>query len=337
MAHRAACLRSNSLIVQSYPAGRRGVMRAFTTSLSVMRAGVRIFRWAPERILCGSSRWFLWMSVAVAKLRRVPIVCARHTGLRERKGLGAMTFWLDRSCIRACDAVVCHGPFLKAQVVGMGIAPEKIFEFDVDLTDFATRKAHPSIPEPLQDFTSRKPALVMFVGRIQQEKGILDLLEAFDGLVASIGDPVGLVYVGHGPDMARLQTAVLDRGLSESVLLLGKVPHDQLSKIMRCATVLATPTRPALVEGRCMVMLESLMVGVPVVAPAFAAFPYAIEDGVNGLLFTVGSTESLQDCLTRIFKDPARLERLRRGAVASSKQLLRTGRGFAAAVEAAFG
>jgi glycosyltransferase involved in cell wall biosynthesis len=118
--------------------------------------------------------------------------------------------------------------------------------------------------------------------------------------------------------------------------LLGALPHAQLAALARGASAIVTPTRPDLIEGRCMVALESLVLGVPVIAPDFAAFPYVIQHGANGLLYAPGNIDALAAAMREIATDPKRRADLRAGAVRSGEQL-RTGfTSFSRAVEAAF-
>jgi glycosyltransferase involved in cell wall biosynthesis len=120
------------------------------------------------------------------------------------------------------------------------------------------------------------------------------------------------------------------------VRLLGALPHAQLAALARRAHAIVTPTRPDLIEGRCMVALESLVLGVPVIAPDFAAFPYAIQHGTNGLLYKPGDIDALAAAMSQMATDPQSLATLRAGAVRSGEQLRSGFTSFSRAVDAAF-
>ncbi|MGE3779006.1 MAG: glycosyltransferase [Pirellulaceae bacterium] len=218
----------------------------------------------------------------------------------------------------------------------MGIESRRVREFEVDLTSFGRTSDSITIPAVLADLVSRRRAIVMYVGRIQSSKGALDLLDAFLRLPADAAAASTLVFVGDGVDMPVLRSRVAQLG-SDSVLLLGAVPHGQLPAVMRMATLIATPTQPQLPEGRCMVALEAMVLGIPVVAPNFAAFPYAVRHGVNGLLFEAGSIPALAECLARVIGDPGLHSELSAGAAQSGRELIAGFTSFGAAVEAAFG
>jgi glycosyltransferase involved in cell wall biosynthesis len=174
-----------------------------------------------------------------------------------------------------------------------------------------------------------------FVGRVQRDKGVFDLLDAFRTLRASTAH-LGLIYVGNGKDIEQLEREARASEVSADILFMGRVDHRQLSTVVRHSSVVVTPTHPSFPEGFPKTVLESLAVGVPVVAPRTGPFPYAIDHDRNGLLFEPGNPEDLLKCLGRIVKDTETLERLRRGALDTSRQLLERCMGFGEAVEVAF-
>jgi glycosyltransferase involved in cell wall biosynthesis len=176
----------------------------------------------------------------------------------------------------------------------------------------------------------------MYVGRVRAAKGVFDLLEAFAVAIREGLTKTRLIFIGSGEDSEALQKAIKAGGLERQAYMLGQIDHAVLPDIMRRATVVVTPTRPELIEGRCKVVIESLALGVPVIAPDFAAFPHAIQQGSNGLLYPAGNVEALKDALKTVLEDSALLQNLKRGATSSVKTLLGGGTSFAAAVEAAF-
>jgi glycosyltransferase involved in cell wall biosynthesis len=266
---------------------------------------------------------------------RVPMVNARHNEVIARAGLWRVAAALDRLSIRACAGVVCHGPFLAEQVRSIGVAADRIRQFEVDLTEFVATPADLPVPERLREFVARFDTVFLFIGRIQRDKGVIDLLDAFTDLAQTGKTQSGLAYVGDGKDMELLRRRVQERGLADTVLMSGKIMHDQLPSILRHVDIVVAPTRPEFPEGRCMVVLESLALGVPVIAPDFGPFPYAVQHLVNGLLFEAGSCKALHRSLSLALQ-PETLAGLRRGAVHSGRELLSSQQSFARAVDATF-
>lgn len=297
--------------------------------------GLEILRWRPDRLLVGCSGEMLWCPYLAGRIIGAEIVVSRHGGLPNEGLPGRLKLFVERAVLRSVRAVICHGPFLADGIRDLGVPVDRIREFEVDLSRFASRRGPEELPQSLEELRQRRPFLLMYVGRIQASKGPLDLLEAFRRLPAELAERAGLVFVGDGADIEvlRARVAACQPG---SVLVLGKVPHDSLPCIMSSASIIAAPTQPQLPEGRCMVVLEAMSLGVPVIAPRFAAFPYAIAHEVNGLMYEPGSVDALSDAIARVIRDPEFRGRLAVAARDSGALLAGSGQSFGAAVEAAF-
>jgi glycosyltransferase involved in cell wall biosynthesis len=312
-----------------------GRWRLLRRAWSALRIGVAMMRWKPDRIVCGCTGELLWIAAAVSRLMRVPMVSSRHNVIFERSGWGRVAPALDRMSIRACVGVVCHGPFLAEQVRSLGVAPDRTRQFEVDLTEFVATAADLPAPDRFREFAGRFGTVFAFIGRVQRDKGVFDLLDAFADLEQTGTTHAGLVYVGDGKDLNLLTRRVQERGLADKVLTLGRIPHGHLPSIMRHVDVAVAPTRPEFPEGRCMVVLESLALGVPVVAPDSGPFPYAVQHLVNGFLFEAANCAALRQSLALALK-PDTLGSVRQGAAISGRELLKSQQNFAKAVDSTF-
>jgi D-inositol-3-phosphate glycosyltransferase len=124
------------------------------------------------------------------------------------------------------------------------------------------------------------------VGRLSEEKGILEFLEATDGMPR--------VIVGDGPLASRVPEAV------------GFVPPAELGPYYERAAVVAAPSRR---EGYGMVAREAMAWGRPVVATAVGGLSDAVEDGVTGVLVPARDTGALRAAFERLLDDaPLRAE-----------------------------
>lgn len=322
---------------EGYATVTSGPFRHVSRLWDAIRIAAEIYRFKPDRVLCGCTGELLWACVLAAKLRGVPVVNSRHNSLQASSLLQRFAGVIDRLSIRACDGVVCHGKFMSDQIHALGVPSSRIWQFGVDFGQFAAMAGRTSLPDGLRDFTARFDNVLMFVGRVQRDKGIFDLLDAYGDLPQPTRDRTAVVYVGGGKHLEQLREEVKNRALESHVLLLGSVPHQQLAGVMRTATVVLAPTRPEFSEGRCKVIPEALVLGIPVIGPNFGPFPYGIRHEVDGLLFEPGSRRSLAECLARVCGDRLFLQRLRNGAHSSAQRILREQNGFARAVECAFG
>jgi glycosyltransferase involved in cell wall biosynthesis len=130
-----------------------------------------------------------------------------------------------------------------------------------------------------------EPPHVLFVGRLSEEKGVLELVDATAGLPR--------VVVGDGPLRERVPDAV------------GFVPPAKLGPYYERAAVVACPSRR---EGYGVAAREAMAYGRPVVASAVGGLLDAIEDGVTGVLVPPGDAHVLRAALEELLAD-ARLRR----------------------------
>jgi len=141
------------------------------------------------------------------------------------------------------------------------------------------------IPEHVGD--PEEPPHVLFVGRLSEEKGILEFLEATDGLPR--------VIVGDGPLRARVSEAV------------GFVPPTALGPYYERAAVVCVPSRR---EGYGVVAREAMAYGRPVVATAVGGLVDAVRDGETGVIVSAGRVEGLRVAVSGLLADPPRCRRL---------------------------
>ena len=132
-----------------------------------------------------------------------------------------------------------------------------------------------------------EPPHVLFVGRLSEEKGMLEFLEATRGLPR--------VVVGDGPLRGRVPDAT------------GFVPHDRIGDYYARAAVVCLPSRR---EGYGVAAREAMAHGRPVVATAVGGLADAVVDGVSGLLVPAGDATALRAALERLLADRPLRERL---------------------------
>jgi glycosyltransferase involved in cell wall biosynthesis len=121
---------------------------------------------------------------------------------------------------------------------------------------------------------------LLFVGRIWEEKGILELLQA-------IGERYPLTVVGDGPRLAELAQRY------PQVQFVGWLPPQQVAQEMREARAVILPS--VCLEAFGLVVAEALALGVPVVVSERAGAAAMIEQGVNGFVVDMGRPEQLID------------------------------------------
>ena len=125
-----------------------------------------------------------------------------------------------------------------------------------------------------------EPPEVLFVGRLSPEKGILDLVQAADG--------IPLTVAGDGPLRDRVPGA------------LGFVQHTALPPLYERAAVVAVPSHR---EGFGVACAEAMAYARPVVASAVGGLLDLVVDGETGVLVPPRDARALREALERLLAD----------------------------------
>ena len=156
--------------------------------------------------------------------------------------------------------------------------------------------------------------VVSFLGRLVPVKGLDVLIEAF-GRVASEHPDAVLQLLGEGPLRRQIEGWVEARGLGARVSLPGHC-DDALARLAD-SDVFVLPSRH---EGLPISLLESMALGVPVVASAVGGIPDVVTSGVDGLLVPADSAPSLAEALSRVLSSRELRTSLARAARATLEQ-----------------
>jgi glycosyltransferase involved in cell wall biosynthesis len=134
------------------------------------------------------------------------------------------------------------------------------------------------------------PFTIGFVGRLAPEKGIEDLLDAFESLEID----ARLVVAGDGPLRDRVS------GAGERVRLLGAVPHASVGDVYAMSDLTCVPSRTTATweEQFGRVLVESLAHGVPVLATATGSIPWVVGETGGGILVPERDPDELARAIT---------------------------------------
>jgi glycosyltransferase involved in cell wall biosynthesis len=142
--------------------------------------------------------------------------------------------------------------------------------------------------------------LVLFVGRIEQQKDPVLLVEAFAAAQAASGN-LRLVVVGEGGMRADAEQRAAECGVAGRVHWLGYRSRAEMPSLMNGSDVLLLASR---FEGMPITVLEALASGLPVVATAVGGVPLVVRDQANGRLSVDRSAEELAAGLAWVLERP---------------------------------
>jgi glycosyltransferase involved in cell wall biosynthesis len=141
--------------------------------------------------------------------------------------------------------------------------------------------------------------LVLYVGRLEPQKGIRELLDAFDRVRARV-PRASLALLGDGVSTRETRARVASWG-DGVARLLGPRPHAEVAAWMGACDVM---TLPSWAEGTPNVVLEALSSGRPVVASRVGGIPYLLHDERAGVVVPPRDALALASALTSALERP---------------------------------
>jgi len=234
----------------------------------------------------------------LARRRRLPLVTTGHVAavsslpLATRTATTLYEHTAGRFILRASSRVIAVSESVATHLRHLGAPADRtvVVHNGVDHDRFRPRPRDIDRPH------------VVFVGRLIENKGPADALNAF----ASAGIPgARLTFIGDGPMRARLEADGARLGLNGAVHFTGHL--DDVSAVLGSADVLIRPSRT---EGQSLAILEAMAAGVCVLASDIPANRELVDDGRSGLLATVGDVESLARRLSGLLTDHPFRDRL---------------------------
>jgi hypothetical protein len=178
----------------------------------------------------------------------------------------------------------------------------------VSLSYYPALKPRPGEPPSAQE---REP-LVLVVARLEREKGVHALGEAFARL-AALEPAARLEVVGDGPERAALEQRVLRLGWEARVLFRGAADIETVRERMTKARVLAIPS--IWMEALPLGTFDANAAGLPIVAHSIGGLPEAVADGDSGLAVPVGDTPAFAFAMQRWLTDDVTCTRFSRAGI----------------------
>lgn len=146
----------------------------------------------------------------------------------------------------------------------------------------------------------------IFVGRLSEEKGILQLLDAWRQVVK-----IPLMVVGSGPLEVAARRLAEDSELS-NVTFAGQLPHDETLRRIHNARFLVAPSRCYETFG--MSVLEAMACGVPAIVPRMGALRELVSDRRTGFHVDVDDHEQFSAAIRRAWSHPLETREMGRAA-----------------------
>jgi glycogen(starch) synthase len=247
----------------------------------------------------GEDLAVLMIAIAAAQQHHISLVVTIHCSLRHTLAvvdvrsavLATLGATIEKVATLRADAIIAITHRLHRCLLHDGVDPLSLYTIFPGINRDLFRG-------PFHDELGgiRRPR-ILFVGRMTPQKGVHTLMAAFQLL----GNPAAqLVFVGDGSERGRLERRAQELMLDHRVHFLGFVAHDRIPGVLAGADVLVLPS---LYEELGSILLESMQLGLPVVASRTGGTPDVISDGETGLLVPPGDASALASALDKILAD----------------------------------
>jgi glycosyltransferase involved in cell wall biosynthesis len=250
-------------------------------------------RFRPDAVAVGGwNQPAFWLALAYCRARRIPLLVWIESTARDARSEARPLALARKAMVRGAAGAFVPGTASAEYARGLGVERVEVAPNAVDASIFERAAV---------DRSNRDTCTFLYVGRLDPEKGLDTLLEAFRSV------PGELVLVGSGSAEERLRSLA-----PEGVRFEGPKDRDDLVGYYADADVFVLPSRS---EPWGMVLNEAATAGLPIVATEGVGAAHDLVDE----RVPVGDVAALTDALNRLAHNPA----LRARAGARSRELVR--------------
>lgn len=203
--------------------------------------------------------------------------------------------------VRLADAHIVASSYSVKALQYDGIELDSIFRipYGVDENKFL---------EPKRKYSNSK-IQVLFIGEVNQRKGIRQVLEAAKKIASN-----NIVFniVGLG----REYCSDLYEPYSKYVNFMGRVPFDELLNQLKTSHIFLFPTMG---EGFGLVLLEAMAAGLPVITTANCGGADIVKEGENGFIIPVGDVDTIVGKIQWFMQNPESLKQMSVKAIETAR------------------
>jgi glycosyltransferase involved in cell wall biosynthesis len=238
----------------------------------------------------GAMAWY-------ARLRGVPAVMFPRGGsiVTDSRASALTRAWV-RIAFRGARQIVCQSESWRQFAIELlGFTPAEV----AVVRNWTATRALLAVGSG-RSSEAQSPVRLLFLGWLERDKGIFELLEAARRLQHS-GRRFVLDIAGDGSAAQEARATVARHGLEEVVRLRSWLTDAELEEALRQSDVLVLPSWA---EGLPNAMVEGMAAGLAVVVTRVGAIPEVVHDRRSGMLVEPRDPESLSTALASVIDDP---------------------------------
>lgn len=176
------------------------------------------------------------------------------------------------------------------------LAPKaKVVYNSLDKDEIKSLSTEGLAPEFLKETGGR--VFLLTVGRMEEQKAY-DIAVLAASVLKARGMDFRWAFIGDGTKMSEIRKMVVDSGLQDEILMLGR--KDNPYPFMKLCDIYVQPSRH---EGYCLTVTEAKLLERPIVSTDFAGAREQINDGQNGIIVELNNPEALANAIIDLAHD----------------------------------
>jgi glycogen(starch) synthase len=303
-----------------------GVRFHFSVLLYALYLAIRARRFGADFAIVdsGTTHYF---ALSVFWLLRIPVAVNLHNVLwppefPPARSIDRVILWLNAKFFRHIAAgAIGVSPACQLQVREIARYRIPFYQYRCQYLSNGFHSAPPYRGGPFR---------IAFVGRVEVNKGVLDLIDIAEQLQTGSNAEVVFDICGDGGALSRLKTEVDERKVQDRIVVHGRLERDALLEIYRSAHAVIVPTRSDFCEGMPQTCAEAVLSDLPVITSLVSnAFDVIGPACVKAETDNIGSYVC---AIIALIERRELYDQLRSECQNLSKQFLDMNQGYAAAV-----
>lgn len=215
--------------------------------------------------------------------------------------------WQVKSFLnRRADLITVSTDLGRRALIHEGAREDKIFILPGGAVDVDKFRPGPKSPEDLNLPTElRNTFNILFVGHVQEAKGVPWLIEAFESLSREYAD-MRLIIVGRDQLKPPYQDIAHRIKEHPAVIWPGFIPHQSMPAMFNLCDIFILPSIPItnLEEQFGLSLVEAMSCGKATIATNIGGIPHVVRDRETSLLIPDRSSQAIRDAIARLYRKP---------------------------------
>jgi glycosyltransferase involved in cell wall biosynthesis len=247
------------------------------------------------------SHWLIpqgFVGAVVARWFGLPHVITVH-GSDVLALRGPLLNRIKRWTLQQADAITVNSSQTHEAVLGLGAPTHRVERLPMGISTHGAPNTS-RITSIRERYGHEDGPLLAFVGRLVEEKGVGDLIEAIAIIQQQIPS-VRAMLVGAGQEHERFEQKVRTLGLEDKVAFVGWVDPVEVPDYLAAADMLIGPSW---LEAQGLTFLEAMFVGTPVIATRTGGIVDIVKHEETGLLVQQRQPDQIAEAVWRLYGDP---------------------------------